>query len=455
MRVIVVGFGMTGARFCTELAALAPDAEVTVLAAEAGQVTNRPLLTDLIAGRTDPALLDLDPVLPRHWQVWRGTACVAVDVGNRTVTDADGQEHPFDHLVLATGAEPRGLDGVTGSRPLVLRSRTDADRILEHSDDRRVVVVGAGLLGVEVACALQMAGRRVQLVERERQVLPGWLDADSAAILASCLRDLGVGVHLGVDDHTTVAGDLVIACVGVRARTHLARVAGLEVDRGVLTDGNAATGVEGVWAIGDCARRRGEEWRPMLDEGWDAAARLARRLAGRPVAGGPWPQVVRLRAPGLDVGFLGRTRLDGWDGGTVDKGRTVTLLDPDGRRAVRLVVRSGRLTGATAVGAGDVFGDLALVHLRGLPIPADPAHLLARGEVAIPPCDVDASGPWTPTICRCNRVTADDISDAYAAGAVDIGAIATATRATTGCGGCTEAVCSLLAVLRSPADEAV
>ena len=102
-----------------------------------------------------------------------------------------------------------------------------------------------------------------------------------------------------------------------------------------------------------------------------------------------------------------------------------------------------------------MFGDLALVHLRGLPIPADPAHLLARGEVAIPPCDVDASGPWTPTICRCNRVTADDISDAYAAGAVDIGAIATATRATTGCGGCTEAVCSLLAVLRSPADEAV
>ncbi|MFZ1412669.1 MAG: (2Fe-2S)-binding protein, partial [Micropruina sp.] len=110
----------------------------------------------------------------------------------------------------------------------------------------------------------------------------------------------------------------------------------------------------------------------------------------------------------------------------------------------------GRLVGATAVGAPGAAPDLIVAHRNQTPVPADPAQLVIKGtpfRQTFP--ESSSGGPFVAPVCRCNSVSAAAITEAFEAGARDVGAIATATRATTGCGGCTEKVCALLDSLRA------
>jgi assimilatory nitrate reductase electron transfer subunit len=153
--------------------------------------------------------------------------------------------------------------------------------------------------------------------------------------------------------------------------------------------------------------------------------------------------VVRLKAHGLDVvtmGVCGSLRADD------PAQRTLRLSDPDVGRHVEVVVSGGLLVGATCVGAGAVAADLVTTYTRRTPVPADPAYLLLPALMPHP-----ASAPTSPdaipddaTICRCNGVSKAAIVACVHDGAASVPEVAAATRATTGCGGCSDDVCALL-----------
>uniref|UniRef100_A0AC61U8V2 (2Fe-2S)-binding protein n=2 Tax=Janibacter limosus TaxID=53458 RepID=A0AC61U8V2_9MICO len=132
--------------------------------------------------------------------------------------------------------------------------------------------------------------------------------------------------------------------------------------------------------------------------------------------------------------------------------RVVRLSDPSAGRHLEIVVRDGRLVGATAVGAGRIGTDLVTTYTRQTPLPADPAQLLLP---AIAPAtsgtrrDSPSLIPDRATICRCNGVTKGDIRAEFASGATTVEQVAEATGATTGCGGCTDAVCGIVDWLRA------
>ena len=157
--------------------------------------------------------------------------------------------------------------------------------------------------------------------------------------------------------------------------------------------------------------------------------------------------MVRLKAYGLDVVAMGRCGSRRTPGG-----RTVRLSDPETGRHVEVVVEGGVVVGATCVGAGAVAAYLVTAYTRRTPAPADPAQLLLRPvRGAAPGGGAEASPTLMPdraTVCRCNGVTKGDLVAAWRSGATSTEQIATATRATTGCGGCTEAVCGLVDWLR-------
>jgi assimilatory nitrate reductase electron transfer subunit len=157
--------------------------------------------------------------------------------------------------------------------------------------------------------------------------------------------------------------------------------------------------------------------------------------------------VVRLKAYGLDVVAMGRCGSRRTPGG-----RTVRLSDPETGRYVEVVVEGGVVVGATCVGGGAVAADLVTAYTRRTPAPADPAQLLLRPvRGAAAGGGAEASPTLMPdraTVCRCNGVTKGDLVAAWRSGATSTEEIATATRATTGCGGCTEAVCGLVDWLR-------
>lgn len=475
-RIVVVGHGMVGHRFLADLAAhRLEDLEVTVLGEEPHAAYNRILLPDVLLGRADLTGLAL-PTSPGV-RLLRGRRAVAIDRLRRVVADATGEEHPFDSLVLALGADPvfPGVDGVVGPTgvPLpgvaALRTWDDAHAVrLAAEAGARVVVMGGGVLGVEAAVALAAAGSDVTVVHRGSTPLDRQFDPDSGAVVRAGLADLGVTTLVdvrvsGVDrrpsgalssvrlsDGRLIPADLLLVAIGVRPRTRLAEDADLWVRNGILVNDNCRTDDPAIYAIGDCARTpRG--CTGLVGPGWEQARVLAHHLAERS-SGRPCPRpvlgadagVFRVKAEGLEAVTMGEFPDDEFAAGAP---RVLSLTDPVGRRRVRLAVADGLLVGATCVGDPQVAADLTVAFDSRTPVPDDPAALLARPLAAASAPTSVADLPDEAVVCRCNAVTKSAIKAAVAAGVATADAVATATRATTGCGSCTSDVCTLLEAL--------
>lgn len=477
-RVVVIGHGMVASRFLDELEAAAPGhADVTVLGEEPHAPYNRLLLAEVVSGQVDASALAL-PTPPEGTSVHAGRAAAAIDRQARIVTDAAGGRHPYDTLVLATGASARGpgLAGTLPGEPLppgvhTLRTLDDCRAILRSARGAaRAVVVGGGLLGIEAALGLQARGLAVTVVHAGPHVLDRQLDAGSAEVAAAALGDLGLRVvadsrpsaltfrstgmltSVLLADGAELAADLVVVAVGVVPRVELAAAAGLPVGRGVLVGSDLRSPADRrIAAIGDCAEPP-EGCSGLLAPGWEQARRLARALGAElggaephprgPARAEPAPaasdrsagEVVRLKATDLDIVTLGRPHADG--------ARVVSLSDPVGRRSLRIAVAGSRIVGAVLVGAGRVAADLTAAFEQRLPVPDDPALLLLPGAGAL--MTPAAPGGPAAVVCTCNRVTRGAIAEACAAGAATASDVARMTRATTGCGGCLGAVNALI-----------
>lgn len=503
LRVVVVGGGMVGTRFADELHARAGGAvDITVLGAEPHEPYNRVLLSDVVAGRAELAALTTPS--PSGARLLRETAVVRIERARRAVTCEDGSVHGYDLLVLATGARARvpdvpGLPATSSELPRgvhVLRSLDDAREIVAAAaNGPDAVVLGGGVLGIEVACGLARRGLPVTLLHPGPHPMDGALGSGAGAALATTLGRLGVQVRTGVraarvchDDlgvarvvvqdaggdtpsgprggaraDEAVACRLLVVTAGTVPETTLAAAAGLAVGRGVRVDQDGVTTDPAVCAIGDCAEPP-EGSSGLVAQGWDQARRLAARVAalareGRaPVR--PWPaaveasepagaedepverhDVVRVKADGLVVSAMGLRADRG-----PDDARCVQLSDASAARHVEVVVLGGVLVGAACVGDAGVAADLVAAYTRRTPVPRDPAQLLLRPVRGAEPAAAASPTlmPDRATVCRCNGVTKGDVVAQWRSGARSVGEVVRATRATTGCGGCADAVCGLV-----------
>ncbi|GAA1913246.1 FAD-dependent oxidoreductase [Nocardioides marmoribigeumensis] len=468
-RVVVVGAGMVGHRLAEELCRRDPEGrlDVRVVGAEAYEPYNRVLLSEVVAGRAAWRSLTL-PELPARVEVRRSVAACSVDREARTVLLDDGTAWGWDHLVLATGAAAfvppvAGLE----ERPRhvhVLRDLDDVRAVVSRSANaRHAVVLGGGVLGLEVAAGLHHRGVGVTVLQVDPSLMTGQLDPAPAAVLARRLEESGVRVRTGTSvaevlqaygelvavrltDGTVMSTDLLVMSCGVRARTGLAADAGLPVDRGIVVGRDLASPADPrVHAIGDCAQEPGSV-PGLVATGWDQAARLAARLVGAPLEEAPAVDDgsgdIRLKAVGVDLVALGVRA-----SAALPEDRVITVDDPSGGRHLSLVVRGEHLVGATVLGAPAVAAEVSVALDRRTPLPRDPLALLTperTGESTSP-----MRMPGATTVCRCNSVTKAQVVEAWEAGADSVEKVAARTRATTGCGGCREVVCGLVDWLAS------
>ena len=464
-RVVIVGYGMAGARLAERLRAHDPDGNrvaITLLGNENRPAYNRVLLSAVLAGSmpTDAVALH-DEDWPQRTGVELRPAATTIDRTARTVSLADGSTVDYDVLVLATGATPwlpptDGLtddDGSLAPGVATFRTLADCERILAAATPGApVAVLGGGLLGLEAARGLAGRGCLVTVVHPATHLMERQLDAGAGRVLASTLGALGVEFRFGVtaarhlpgdglklDDGTHVPADLVVVSAGVRADTAVARAAGLAVDRGVVVDDALRTSDPRVHAIGDCAQHAATV-SGLVQPAWEQADVLAELLTGvRPGARyRGTPVLTRLKAHGVDLAALGDGQTDVHD----PDAEVLCLTDPARGRYAKLVLRADRVTGAILLGAPDAAATVVQLYDRGAPAPTNRLALLLGRALPgdAPAAHSPADLPATALVCRCNTVTKAHLVTAWRTGASDVDGLIRTTRAGTGCGSCKDTV---------------
>ncbi|MFF7181575.1 FAD-dependent oxidoreductase [Streptomyces sp. NPDC008121] len=464
MRIVVVGNGLAAHRLTGRLAALGHDGQVTVLGAEPGPAYQRTLLGSVLDGGLPPGALTLPPP-PEGVRVLTGVRVVAIDRGRRFVRCADGTRHDYDTLVLATGARSGGD----------VHTLADCSRPVRG----RVAVIGGGVLGVETATALRRLGHRVVLAHAGPYPMHRQLDEVAGQLVAARLEEWGIELRLGahVPPSDTLDADTVLRCTGTAPETALARGAGLAVRRGIVVDGHLRTSDPAIHAIGACTGASASDLTGAMAQ----AETLAVLLTDGDARYVPAPRILRPRVPGLDVACVTAPPADRpptttapatWPGsagpdapaegpapadsaaGPTGSGHTgpdevVTFSDPARGRYARIEIRDDRVSRAVLVGLPDGIAAVGQLCAEGRPVPGDRLALLLGG-VRDGADDDPAAMADDAVLCHCNNVSKGAVVHAWQNGARDVGAVAAATRATTGCGGCADTVRAVCAALRVP-----
>lgn len=300
--VIVVGGGLAAGHAVTELRDLGHEGEVLVLTSEPHPPYERPPLSkELIRGEKPDESTYLHPAewyAAHQVDLRTGTTVVRVDPSAHTVETDDGQSLAYSRLLLATGARARRLplEPTTPTRVCYLRTLDDAGRLRALlGPGQRLLVVGGGWIGMEVAASARRLDSTVTLVEPAGQPLAA-LGPEVGARFAAAHREHGVDLRTGtgldrvadglamLTDGTAIEVDVVLVGVGAVPRDELARDSGIEVDDGVLVDAGLRTSAPDVFAAGDVAnvlhpvlgeRVRVEHWQNAISQGRAVAHALA------------------------------------------------------------------------------------------------------------------------------------------------------------------------------------
>jgi len=303
---VIVGASLAGAKAAETLRDEGFDGEIVLLGTERELPYERPPLSKgYLLGKAERDSIYVHPLdwYPGHDVDLRlGVTVTAIDRDAATVSTAEGPLH-YDKLLLTTGASPRRLSFPSSDRDEVLYLRTvaDSDRLREaFQPGTRVVVAGAGWIGLETTAAARMAGCEVTVIEPQPGALHAQLGPEVGSVFADLHRSHGVEFRFGetaaefrpgavvTSSDAEVPADLLIVGIGAAPNDALAAGAGLEVSGGVLTDAALRTSDPDIFAAGDVANSfnpllghpvRVEHWANALNGGPAAA----RSMLGQPV----------------------------------------------------------------------------------------------------------------------------------------------------------------------------
>jgi NADPH-dependent 2,4-dienoyl-CoA reductase/sulfur reductase-like enzyme len=272
--VVVAGAGLAGVRTCEALRRRGYDGEIVLLGEERHPPYSRPPLSkEVLRGDKPPSSATLrssGELAALDVALRLGVRATALRPADRQVELHDGSSIGYDDLVIATGAQPRTLPGVRLRGVHTLRTLEDCDALRGAlSEDARVVVVGAGFIGLEVAASARARGAQVTVVDVLPAPLARVLDVEVGKAVGRLHAEHGVDIRCGVGvaevsgdttveqvvltDGSRLPADVVVVGIGVVPTTGWLDGSGLTVDDGVVCDGSLRAAA-GVWAVGDVCR---------------------------------------------------------------------------------------------------------------------------------------------------------------------------------------------------------
>src|SRR5690242_20243678 len=347
-RYLIVGGGMTANAAAQGIRELDASGEITILGAEPHPPYARPPLSKALwKGQAEDSVW-----LPQAAGVklLSGRRAVSIDRKGRRVTDDRGESHPYDKLLLATGGSPRKLP--FGGDAVVYYRTIDDYRRLRRSG-KRVVVIGGGFIGSEIAASLSMDGSKVTMVFPEDGVCARAFPADLSAFVTGYYREKGVevltsDVPTAISDSGTVrtrsgrdlAADVIVAGLGIVPETRLAEAAGLTVNDGIVVDASLRTTDPDIYAAGDVARFRSVVLEKEVRVEHEDNANTMGRLAGQAMAGASvaWRHVPMFYSDLFDLGYEAVGEID-------SRLQTVADWKVPFREGVVYYLRDGRVRG--------------------------------------------------------------------------------------------------------------
>ncbi len=468
-KLVVVGNGMAGVACVEQILRHKQDFEITIFGDETHVNYNRILLSSVLAGEKSAdeiVLNDIDWYQSNGIRPRLGVRVAGIDLNSRVVRDAEGQETEFDKLILATGSSafvPK-IPGVDKKNVFVFRTLDDTRAMLERAaKGRKAVVIGGGLLGLEAARGLQVQGCDVTVVHLMPTLMERQLDATGGDYLRRKIENLGVRVMLGKQTAAMLGNgkveglkfacgeemdaEIVVIAAGIRPNAELGRLAGLEVNRGIVVNDFMETSHPDVYAVGECTEHRGQTFglvAPLFEQGKVLAATITGNRG--PTFTGSTP-AAKLKIMGVDVFSAGE--IDEKTPGV----EVVKYEDPAEGIYKKLFLKDSRLAGVILV--GDASDDHRYIEwLRAkTDLSSQRRHLLFPPPVSDKGLDV-AKMPDSETVCGCMGVSKGDIVTAIQQkGISTLAQLKDATRASSGCGSCGNLCSQLLRAVAPDFEE--
>ena len=375
LRHVIVGGGMTGHAAALAIRELDPAAKVTLLSADPERPYARPPLSKALwLGKPEESIW-LEPLDGVDVRLGRGAS--ALDLARREVRDDHDEVHPYDRLLLATGGEPRRLQ-VGGDRVVYFRTLADFRR-LRAVAGRKVVVIGGGFIGSELAAALAQSGKTVTMIFPEALLGARTYPGDLAEAVTRTFERKGVRLLAGatvtaIDDAggrkvvrtargDEIPADAVVAGLGIKPGTALAEASGIRCGDGIEVDDRLRTSAPGVFAAGDVARFPCRALGDRVRVEHEDAALTMGRAAGRNMAGAdePYDHLPFFYSDLFDLGYEAVGRLDA-------RLETVSSWKTPFREGVVYYLDRDRVRGVLLWG---IFGQV------------EAARRMVRGEVAL------------------------------------------------------------------------
>jgi nitrite reductase (NADH) large subunit len=464
-KLVIVGNGMAGVRCIEEILKLDPTGfEITIFGSEPHVNYNRILLSSILQGSTsfgDITLHDREWYEHHQINLFTGETVIEIDKHLQVVETDQHRMVSYDYLIIATGSVPFSLPipGTDKQGVVTFRTMEDCQKMIEISKkNKKAVVIGGGVLGLEAAKGLLNLGMDVNVVHIGSYLMERQLDETAARMLQEELESQGMKFlfqketkeivgDIGAKgvifkDGTKVEANLIVMAAGVRPNVQLAQNSGIETNRAILVNDYMETSETNIYAVGECVEHRGMVYglvQPLYEQG----KVLAKRICGIESQGYEGSVLsTQLKISGIDLFSVGAIH---------DKNssiQSIKIYDEVQRVYKKVVFQDHRIIGAV------LFGDTKeRTKLLDMILKHQDVSDLFKVSFFAQEKDDDfsiASIPTSKIICNCNSVTKGTIQEAIQRkGLTTVEEIKKCTRASSSCGGCKPLVSDLLSYIQN------
>ncbi|MCZ2471404.1 nitrite reductase large subunit [Aquirufa ecclesiirivi] len=457
MKIIIIGNGMVGYKFCEKLMAKNPQGiELIVFGEEIRPAYDRVHLSEFFSGKSAQ---DLE-MAPATWyeehgiKLYTGDPIMHLDCENKTVSSHAGITESYDYLVFATGSSAfvPPIPGVEKDGVFIYRTIEDLEMMRDWAPKaKKGAVIGGGLLGLEAAKAMIDLGvTDTHVIEFAPRLMPRQIDEAGSTLLQAKLESIGLHIltstnTLEITGSDKISGmrfqddqvldvDMLVISAGIKPRDELAKNAGLATGPrgGILVDSHMLTSDPHILAIGECALYEGMIY-GLVAPGYEMAEVAIATLLGADKQFTGFDMSTKLKLIGIDVASFGDPFAS--DGEV----RSIVLEDRNKGiyKRVNISADGKTLLGGILIGDAEQYNMLLQTCKNQVILPPNPEDIIlgSRGGESEGGAGV-LSLPDDAMICSCEAVSKGDICSHVLHGAENIEAIKKCTKAGTGCGGC-------------------